>query len=419
MAFEYEPLSSGEYRVLILFPASWSQQLLCALVSGPPHSLPKYEAVSYTWGQPDRTHPVLCNNATKTLNGPDDLDIDTSLRFERVIYVTENLKTLLHRFRHENESRYLWIDSICINQNDLSERAAQVQMMMTIYHLSQRVNIWLGEEDEYTEPAFGLLGHLLLRRPWFKRLWVIQEVVVSKQATVICGNRSVDWNHLFDACQVLEKRDLFFDDVLGRPYISVISMGILRLAYHVLHSTVENEDAPSTLALPEVILRTMNAESSDPRDKVYALLGMIREQDRQNLRPDYTKSVRDVYIQMARQLCLFNGKPCFTFIGIISQKTATHRLPSWVPDWSVSHQAIDPIARYGRFQASKDSALCMEFPREDEITDTRCCLKVRGVCLLTIGTIQHPSPGKSPDRDDHCATLNSYRDPYPTTSETY
>jgi hypothetical protein len=152
--FKYTPLSPGEYRILVLMPASLSQGLRCALITGPPHCLPPYEAVSYAWNGTDRQNLILCNNAVGNLKCLGDLDMVFSTKFECRVKFTGNLEALLLRFRHASKCRYLWIDSICINQDDLQERGAQVQMMADIYYLSQQVLIWLGEEDQNTNTAF-------------------------------------------------------------------------------------------------------------------------------------------------------------------------------------------------------------------------------------------------------------------------
>ena len=129
----------------------------------------------------------------------------------------------------ENQGN-LWIDQICINQQDVPERGRQVQMMAEIYRNSGHVIIWLGEESKNSDIAFKYAEKLaaafkatgykgiddevlqkqglpgpgskpwtalgeVLKRSWFSRAWVVQEVSVAKTATLHCGQSSLDWTN--------------------------------------------------------------------------------------------------------------------------------------------------------------------------------------------------------------------------------
>jgi hypothetical protein len=175
----------------------------------------QYEALSYVWDQlPERKH-IICN--------------DTPFP------VTGNLHAALRRLRRPNESRVLWIDQICIDQENIPERNQQVLIMRDIYRGAEKVLIWLGEEkndsdlainfigtvvdviqalppgtlltsinitdyglppyDPYPDRRWSALGNLL-RRPWFQRVWVVQECVMAKDAVVLCGGRELQWSAL-------------------------------------------------------------------------------------------------------------------------------------------------------------------------------------------------------------------------------
>ncbi|PMD21171.1 HET-domain-containing protein, partial [Hyaloscypha hepaticicola] len=122
----YEPLltSSRQLRLLILNPCTNPKEAIrCTLVKISLDSPPKYEALSYTWGEPVDDFEIIVNSVT--------------------FAVRRNLWEALYHLRGGN-SRALWIDAVCINQNNISERNEQVQMMRRIYERAQRVVIWLG-----------------------------------------------------------------------------------------------------------------------------------------------------------------------------------------------------------------------------------------------------------------------------------
>jgi len=123
-----------------------------------------------------------------------------------------------------DKKRVLWVDAICINQEDLAERNSQVLLTSQIYSGCTRCLIWLGEEDDETEAAFRLiqiwsedahynewrnlqddilaLAHLS-RRPWWSRVWTIQEKVLSPEKVVYCGGHSLGWSKFILAKECL------------------------------------------------------------------------------------------------------------------------------------------------------------------------------------------------------------------------
>jgi hypothetical protein len=99
----------------------------------------EYAALSYTWGSADHSIPILVNN--------------------RVSLITENLYLALLHLRQRNVTM-LWVDALCINQDDLAERGRQVAQMKDVYCRAAMVHIWLGESDEFTERVFDELHSL-------------------------------------------------------------------------------------------------------------------------------------------------------------------------------------------------------------------------------------------------------------------
>jgi hypothetical protein len=190
-----DPLPRDHFRLLYLEPGDKDSTIHCRLATFELQSAPTYEALSYTWGEAVSTHEIICNGSSRQ--------------------VTSNLHDALQYLRQIDGERIMWIDAVCINQTNPQERTAQVGIMKNIYSNSDHVVIWLGKGTDDDETAFAVLeqyrklfaeyGQLdigpmetiayklplpaedskdwtalikLFQKPWFQRIWVIQEAVV-------------------------------------------------------------------------------------------------------------------------------------------------------------------------------------------------------------------------------------------------
>ncbi|KAK4170826.1 heterokaryon incompatibility protein-domain-containing protein [Triangularia setosa] len=241
MPFEYSPLSTErrEIRLLDLEP-SFDQNgpLELRIHSTTLDEVSEYTCLSYVWGEPGPTKAIRLN--------------------EQQFLVRQNLFTALLYLRLPDKTRRLWIDAVCINQNDIRERENQVSIMQHIYQKATDVIAWTGEADHprdkkgvafleeiklqtgYTQLGFpvgmmsdkadltpGTLGWLksvtpfgfvnspwldllaILERPWFSRIWIVQEVVMGKTVTVWCGHHRIEWfDFLYCALFVLGHVDI-------------------------------------------------------------------------------------------------------------------------------------------------------------------------------------------------------------------
>jgi hypothetical protein len=143
--FKYEPLNqeASEIRLLTLLPGEAVAPIQCMLRVVPLQHAPRYEALSYNWGD-------LSNMETITVD-------------HQEFKVTRNLETGLRRLRHSDRPRVLWVDAICINQNDITEKSIQVPLMGKLYTEASSVVVWLGGATERMETA----GMLATRRDLF------------------------------------------------------------------------------------------------------------------------------------------------------------------------------------------------------------------------------------------------------------
>lgn len=175
-AYTYSHLPEGNIRLLKLLPhRDKDSPLQCSLIDYPLQDLHEcnhhlYDSLSYAWGSLEKSQSILIGNCS--------------------LPITTNLHTALLRLRDRFLERIIWVDAICINQQNLNERGSQVQRMAMIYALANRVIVWLGEAGDNSDQALeevhksadgqevgddhGMQNAVLklLQRPWFKRIWV-------------------------------------------------------------------------------------------------------------------------------------------------------------------------------------------------------------------------------------------------------
>lgn len=213
----YSPLSTkrNEIRLLTLKAGSGKTPIEGSLTTVCLDDLdcPSYNALSYTWGTTENPGNIIIGG--------------------RELRVTPNLHVALEHFRKTHEDLCLWIDAICVNQLNLEERGEQVLLMRDIYSRAENTIVWLGSEADDSAKAMDLIDLLnyinddytsrqaesksqsdpniwgsqqswkieeeitaltaLLQRPWFFRIWVVQEAVLSKNLIIHCGDQQTTW----------------------------------------------------------------------------------------------------------------------------------------------------------------------------------------------------------------------------------
>jgi hypothetical protein len=327
---------------------------------------PRYEALSYTWATKDgddrRSSCIECEGGE--------------------LLVTKNCEAALRRLRENDGERILWIDAVCIDQDNIDERNHQVQLMKEVYNTAHQVIIWLSEastdldeeigrpvSDIYMEyldlmgsqiaqlreegkdgsasPFYQKLGSEAYRfalnksqpsplwrgfqdihnRRWWSRIWVIQEEALSRSAFLVCGAEVTS----YDNFQVL------FNIVLheeGRK--SLILWDTLQESkYHAQIRSSARLPSPSTLEnVSNVLTCTRRLESSDPRDHVFGLLGISEAMEDALPSPDYSRSVAWLFTEITKTLMIGLDSIDLLLSARNIEANIALELPSWVPDWS-------------------------------------------------------------------------------------
>ncbi|MCJ1229715.1 hypothetical protein MMC12_006384 [Toensbergia leucococca] len=336
--YQYSVLDqSDDIRLLVIDPGQGDDEIACNLSRQNLKNKPTYQALSYTWDNNIPTHGVKI--------------------LEEILPVTANLYSALERFRNPHRRSTLWVDAVCINQDDVQEREKQVSIMGQIYGTATEVLIWLGDGPENVAEAFDFIrkfeeglemydpkfiqymhtinaGNFTLWRalssvfnhPWFTRAWIIQEVVLPAQAQVVCGDQISSWNALTKTVNWI------FDNNLGSWIQGLSHLAITRISLiqKLCHQNQGPTDSPMFLLL-DLFKYT---KSTDPRDKIYALLSLTS--DNSYIKPDYTISCEELYASTAiRQLTL----DIFYVLCCVDHAVndSSSCLPSWVPDWAAQN----------------------------------------------------------------------------------
>jgi Heterokaryon incompatibility protein (HET) len=297
--FSYTPLngdSGEEMRLVFLLPGDEWSTICCQLRTS---ALPSdkidqgdtssYAALSYVWGHTNHDRSILLE--------------------EKPVLVRENLWMALFYLRSKTHVKILWIDALCLNQADTLERNHQVSQMGRIYGSADHVIVWLGLPTEQSYSALRYLQSLvtpelssLLRtgvhggsdedlesvndicsRPYWRRLWIIQEVIRAVRVSVQCGTATIDWDHLSAGLEILaEEREQSKNSASGLELI--LGLRRHRKEYHQIGC-----------GLVELLETFSDAECLDPRDKIYGLLGLANDIEDGALLADYGKSASDLF----------------------------------------------------------------------------------------------------------------------------
>ncbi|KAJ3567559.1 hypothetical protein NPX13_g6723 [Xylaria arbuscula] len=322
--YKYHPLpKSGNYvRIMELQPGKSGDVISFSLYAMRLKDSPPFEGLSYEWKEKTGTVPVECHR-------------------ERLL-ITPNCMAAFKRIRSNTEIMTLWVDAICINQEDNAERSEQVAMMARIFSRAKRVLMWIGEEKESTEAALTQVSKLhdlgiplcdelggdpyldneklrkqedvqelveqvtadkialegladLLLRPYLTRAWIFQEILLARnRGVVICGKQICQWDALRTGLRV-------FQGLVNVLPTAKVFDGIIQCTTSHKMKQLYFDD----------IVRHMSAfAASDPRDIIFAALSLVNAYNAATDIPrptaDYTLTVQQVPLLKYRDLLASN-----------------------------------------------------------------------------------------------------------------
>jgi hypothetical protein len=303
-----------------------------------------FEALSYVWGSPEPHEEVFINGIAFNV-GP-------------------NLFCALHHLRYRDKRRVMWIDAVAINQEDLQEKNIQLPLMRYIYPLASSTVVFVGEADSDTAWAFNCFEMLhalycfwyenpkaatqrglryrivrydlarlfqFFNRDWFERAWTFQEICLSAEVLVVCGDHKIPWTTIVFAIAAVR---LGSD---GTGLVDVKDRVLARIEYWALSHLIGRRSAPRQFSMTTLLSETRGLATTNARDRIYSVMGMA-EIGRSVVQPDYTLSVAATYILATRRFIMDdNGLRVFQQLD---RPEPANDLPSWVPDWRQNQRGV-------------------------------------------------------------------------------
>lgn len=332
---------------------------------------PHYYALSYAWGDASPNDPTLLVN-------------NTLLRIRESLF-----QTLVHLFSGAT-TMIIWVDQICIDQENDSEREQQVRLMSRVFIQAQRVICWLGLHENNSNHAFdllrtlvpndsdlrastdwknaanrlwraGFLGDLssmfdpanipfsaaatLASRSWFSRLWIVQEVALASELEFRCGDSTLSGTTFFTAMQMLSS--VVHDPPapwLSKPFRHAVRLGQLRAQV----------SAGKPLSLPHTAQALSTWRCKKSHDRLNALFGLWlpRTPEHRWFQPSYSITSPELFVKFATGHIRHNHSlNILHFAGcgdvevhelsraydttVFTPGPPADDVPSWVPDWRV------------------------------------------------------------------------------------
>lgn len=353
--FQYDhELASDEIRLLHLHVGSRTEPISTSLLYKNQKDVDiQYHALSYVWGSPLNPVKITCDG--------------------QPLLITQNLHKALIQLRDNEVTDPIWIDAICIDQSNLDERTRQVRMMRQIYSQAEMVHIWLGEATADTERGVHFIHSLaemveknlisdpsyssfnesdvppdndpawkpaadILSRQWFERMWVIQERTVARACVYLCGPYKIS----SDTLNSLTKNHQFVWELqhsllANKPQNidgTMVYLGFLSPFMARFHTD-------KGLTLGEWLCWTSGHKATDPRDRIFALIGLTTDTPTTFI--DYRKDLRQVLIDVGVWLMTRGSRGFGSPLNVPSFVNHGHRsfeLPSWVPEWKYANDSF-------------------------------------------------------------------------------
>lgn len=297
-----------------------------------------YEALSYTWDPKGKRQAI-------------------SLNRESGYFVMENLFKALRRLRSKQERRTLWIDALCISQVDDGEKADQVRLMSRIFSSAARVIVWLGDTVDSSKPAQqSMLARLRLAKPsqqavsvsadprllalqnallnaerfWWDRAWIIQDFVLATNTPVFCFG-----SYLVEDAELLDLLNSIGNHQNRHP---------LRATLHDILILRTTFGAARKGQITRHVSLMRKAFATDPRDKVFSILGMVHEAEAKQVRVEYTPTYSTAQVY-ARATCIsMHSSQCLEPLRYITFRARDTSLPSWTIDFDCADPIMKQVA---------------------------------------------------------------------------
>ena len=400
-----------EFRLIELAPGSGANPLSCRVIEYPFAACDGgYLALSYAWGSTELCNTIVCNGHN--------------------VRITKNLHSALRRFRNRTAILHVWCDALCIKQGDdpasLQERAEQIPLMNRIFGSAERVIIDLGDDDGTLSAALEAMSAIwrtpqelrarvhveedpaaylslpggtapmwsaiskFMSRAWFQRIWCVQEAVLARDIKVILGTYAITfdqlaivvsvWSAVMMAAARIDQTKSGWDLVdLSHSRMAAVC---LILTHRRRKARLSMVNKPS-VGLCDLIQSTLAQHTTNPRDRIYALYGMVDSEMADVLPVSYTESV-DRLSQRVSEYLIKNGNGAWALIHCGGMRPEG---PSWTIDLSElgGEKLVDILAsttevggHNGTYAAGGNEPLSLKLIKDNEH------IRIRGIVVDAI-----------------------------------
>ncbi|KAJ4290882.1 hypothetical protein N0V90_010078 [Kalmusia sp. IMI 367209] len=423
--YTYKPLLPGFMRLLYLLPGMNDEPLQAVLNHIHCSDTGKYQALSYVWGT---------DQCTEELVTPDG-----------IIPITSSLCSALQSLRQNHRAIMIWADAVCINhkirpnpdfeqqQQDSKEKAQQIRLMPQIFQACEQTYAFLSASTPHIDAALEMLMQVrskavieerqrskdgddlyewpaglpripsswhgnripslrspiwtsvkaLFALPYFRRAWIIQEVVASPNVKVVCGKWLIDWQDLFAGLETIDREIQISDNV-------DLDIGELRAAWEPFMSLAaqrEWEARQYRWSLLMLLEHFRYASSTLCRDRLFALVGLASDGNEAEFQPDYDLPFADIVLKFAKAFVRQGrGIQLLYRAGLTGPKTL-NKFPSWVPDWMTPR----PVGLHDSSDTDITFSACGPQPPDVSLGPETDELSVAGYDLDAIAAISSSS----------------------------
>jgi hypothetical protein len=339
----YESLKGDDFRLVHLRAGQRPMPVELSLIVASLKQPPQYAALSYVVGQ---------NNRSASVNFRRGYNVFP-------IEISENLEHALRCLRRPYTDILLWVDALSINQFDLQERAREVRRMSQLFRSASNVCIWLGPTSPEVNLALDFIPKILdfahledlvkdvsNKRRWlelaklmsvsyFRRRWVVQEILLSRAATVHCGDRVVTWQDFVDVAILLRSKWSDLQQNLALSDEENLELGdaqllgaasLIDVSRQIFRKDNKGNILQRLLNLEMLLSLLPTFEVAELLDTVYAIIDLAKD-GAQKVRVDYSLQPEELFQDVTRLVIESSNS-----LDIICRPWAPKcGVPSWIP----------------------------------------------------------------------------------------